>query len=210
MALLARALEITPWDGRLHLNVSFCYEYLGDLLMCEQHLWAAILDPTVPEAREKLAICLKGQNKVEQAIAMYQFAQLAQPEPNRFLLYEESEMHLLRGDYARGWALYENRWALHRMGTPEGIEQFWRLGQDLHGKTIFVFCEQGIGDTVMHLRYLHLLKDMGATIELGVRTTLVRLIEPLGLVSKIHLEDPPPDWIVPKSEQCGGIGISTA
>jgi tetratricopeptide (TPR) repeat protein len=53
-------------------------------------------------------------------------------------------------------------------------------GQDVKGKTLFVWCEQGAGDAIQYARFLPLLKERtGAGILFECRTGLVNLLSPL-------------------------------
>lgn len=60
-----------------------------------------------------------------------------------------------------------------RWNVREHREKYYRnfkfplwKGQDLKGKKILIWAEQGIGDQIMHARILPLLQNMGATVEL--------------------------------------------
>lgn len=202
LELLERAHAATPYSAELNFNLAICHEFLGNLALTEQYLWRAIaeVDPTkrIPKAKENLAICLKAQNKIDACIAIYQSAQ--QDHPDQLgLLYEEAEMHLLNGNYPRGWAMYEQRWAYHSAGRPASVDHFWRLRDDLNGKTIRVFCDQGIGDTVMFMRYLPLLKARGAArLQFCARQTLMELVRNMGVVDDFLIEDPSPGAVQPE------------
>jgi tetratricopeptide (TPR) repeat protein len=80
---------------------------------------------------------------------------------------------LTAGDFHRGWQQYEFRWfdpALAAQRAHYGRPQ-WR-GEDLHGKTILLRCEQGVGDVLQFIRYAPLVKARGATILLELRPGL--------------------------------------
>jgi Flp pilus assembly protein TadD len=82
--------------------------------------------------------------------------------------YSLSMLKLLRGDYKEGMKLYESRFdALHGdIGCAPELRQLlddnrrWR-GEDLSGKRILIWTEQGFGDSLMMLRYLPLLRSRG-------------------------------------------------
>ena len=86
------------------------------------------------------------------------------------------------GDFKKGWQLYESRWYLPahtNLGRRNFQQPQWN-GEPLSGKTIFVFCEQGFGDTIQFCRLLPTLIDGGATVILECPKILHRLI------SKVH------------------------
>jgi tetratricopeptide (TPR) repeat protein len=81
--------------------------------------------------------------------------------------------HLILGNYEKGLKLNEERFAyksrewLKRIGLLAQVEQFadkprWQ-GEDLQGKTILIWMEQGLGDAVMMARYIPMLKEKGAS-----------------------------------------------
>ena len=84
---------------------------------------------------------------------------------------------LKHGKYAEGFAEYEWRWkrgAGHN--TPRAYEQpFWR-GEDVGGKRVLVYHEQGFGDTLQMLRYVPMLMERGARVVLEVQPELKRLV----------------------------------
>jgi Flp pilus assembly protein TadD len=88
-------------------------------------------------------------------------------------------VHLLHGDYQRGFALYESRWKLPQVIAHTHIpKDHWRWkGKDLKGKRIVVVCEQGIGDTIQMVRYLPLIEARGGKITLIVQPSLKRLLQ---------------------------------
>ncbi len=70
----------------------------------------------------------------------------APDDPN--LRFKNSVVQMLRGDWHAGWGDFDARWVATDM-TPRPFGQaVWR-NQNLEGKTILVWGEQGIGDEVM-------------------------------------------------------------
>lgn len=83
--------------------------------------------------------------------------------------YNLATLMLLRGRYAEGFALYEHRFAAFSRdpGSSRCLSQSfpsetrWQV-QDLRGFRILVWAEQGLGDSLMMMRYLPELKTRGA------------------------------------------------
>jgi len=67
---------------------------------------------------------------------------------------------LMKGEYERGWKEYEWRWKWRRFRTPwmELPGKVWR-GEDLRGRTIVAWAEQGYGDTIQFSRYATVLAE---------------------------------------------------
>jgi tetratricopeptide (TPR) repeat protein len=83
--------------------------------------------------------------------------------------YNLSMLRMLNGDYEEGLKLYESRFdvLLEDFGVTPTIRELlndarrWQ-GEDLRGRRLLVWTEQGFGDSLMVLRYLPMLKDRGA------------------------------------------------
>ena len=95
--------------------------------------------------------------------------------------YNRALTALSLGDFAAGWAGYEYRWERDAAPTRKLAVSFpqWR-GEDLAGKRIIVFEEQGLGDVIQFARYVPLLAARGARVTLLARTVLHRLLRTLG------------------------------
>jgi FkbM family methyltransferase len=98
--------------------------------------------------------------------------------PSAQALYDQATGELLLGNYARGFALYESRWKVPP--CKEHARTFhvprWS-GQSLAGKTIYIWHEQGYGDSIMMHRYIPLLEAMAAQVHLEFPPPLVPLFE---------------------------------
>jgi hypothetical protein len=98
------------------------------------------------------------QNDVELALGCFRkAAQLA--ETQKYLpLINVADALLKLGQWAEGWSLYELRYASpgfrERNGLPRGDATKMWSGEDLAGKRLLLFNEQGAGDTIMALRYI--------------------------------------------------------
>ncbi|MBV8403910.1 MAG: hypothetical protein JO203_06930, partial [Gammaproteobacteria bacterium] len=85
-------------------------------------------------------------------------------------------LQLQLGRFEAGWSLYDNRpSALATAGWP----QAWWRGEDLRDKTLFVHCEQGLGDAIQFCRYLLLAEARGARVVLSLDDRLRRLLRGL-------------------------------
>jgi tetratricopeptide (TPR) repeat protein len=118
-----------------------------------------------------LAIQLADDGRSAEAIALFEHMLPARPNPYGHFAYGQA---LLRaGRLHEGWRHHEFRqvcgqgMSLHQpLGRP-----VWS-GQNLEGKTILLWAEQGLGDTIQFVRYAALLKACGATVLLRVPAEL--------------------------------------
>ena len=95
-------------------------------------------------------------------------------------IWNRGLLRLLLGDMPSGWSDMEWRWRFKEFikrpgqpGTPE-----W-LGDNLNGKSIAVFTEQGFGDLFQFCRYLPKLADLGAKVTLVAPSLVHRLLSTL-------------------------------
>ena len=70
---------------------------------------------------------------------------------------------LMLGDYEKGWPEYEWRFKTKEFGPLPYTQPVWD-GSPLHGRTILLHAEQGLGDTIQLIRYAPLVKQAGGTV----------------------------------------------
>lgn len=105
---------------------------------------------------------------------------------------------LLQGDFARGWREFEWRWETSQgraMQEHKGISQPpWLGAEDIGGKTILLYSEKGLGDTLQFCRFAKSVRALGATVLLQVQEALVEVLEQLDGVSQVLADTrrPPP------------------
>lgn len=113
---------------------------------------ATRLNPAYSEAYVNDALRYREAGALAEAEKRLESAIAANPK-NANAHVTLSTVRFLRGAYAEGWREYEWRLALPGV-VPRGLKGApWR-GEDLTGKHILVFCEQGLGDTIQFSRYL--------------------------------------------------------
>jgi tetratricopeptide (TPR) repeat protein len=136
-------------------------------------LWGRILeiDPTCHEARGQWAMCL-----------------------------------ITLGDYERGWAEYETRWDCETFegNTRRSASRQWGCPPtgkpEVAGKTILLYSEQGIGDTIHFVRYASLFAQRGARVIVQVPwpvKSLVQRCDGVRLAYSLTEELPNYDWHIP-------------
>ena len=83
-------------------------------------------------------------------------------------------LYLLLGDYEKGWELYHSRvhWpSVFRLNIP-----IWK-GENLAGKRILLFFEQGYGDMLQGIRYVNYISQMAAEVTVWIQKPLAKLLE---------------------------------
>ena len=91
---------------------------------------------------------------------------------------------LLRGDFKEGWQLYESGLECGQR-KPRTFPQSRWTGQPLRGKTIFLYHEQGYGDTIQFCRFTAVLAQEGARVILEVPPKLFSLLRSLEGVNSL-------------------------
>ena len=99
--------------------------------------------------------------------------------------YHEAHYHrgstlLLTGRYGEGWRDFEHRWQVADCGFDRPVLQAaeWR-GEPLDGRSLVVYSEQGLGDTIQFARFLPELVRRGAKLTFLCHPNLMRLFKPL-------------------------------
>ena len=138
---------------------------------------ALALRPGFAQALFNKGKALAALERYTEAAAVYEAALAINPQ------YEEAKWHLswvklVLGDFAAGWPLFESRWTVAALGNQRRYGQLpqW-LGQaSIAGKSLLLYNEQGLGDTLQFCRYVPVLQAMGAQVSLAVQAPLVNLL----------------------------------
>lgn len=90
--------------------------------------------------------------------------------------YVASHVDLMFGDMARGWPRFEARLGIpgRNADRPAHLQPFWR-GEPFPGRTLLLTWEQGLGDTLMFLRFAAAARARGGRVVLEVQPPLVEL-----------------------------------
>lgn len=187
LASYDQAIALKPDFAEVLLNRGVV---LNDLrqheLALDSYRRAIALNPNISEAHSNLGVLLQELGHHVQAVASYDQAiklktDLVEAHWNKALTL------LLLGDFENGWPLYEYRWSRSVPSSPiRGFRQPLWLGKDaLQGKTILLYGEQGLGDSLQFCRYAKLVADLGARVVLEVPRALVGLLEKVEGVAQV-------------------------
>ena len=138
---------------------------------------ALATNPNNPNALHNLARLLADLGRTREAEALQRKAiSVSQEDIYRYGL----GLNLLsQGRYSEGWPFYEARTRIKslRAGFPQGVKFPRWMGEDISGKRIAVFPEQGFGDQLQFARFIPQLRQRCAEIVLLTPPALVRLFE---------------------------------
>ena len=189
---LYRALAEESDDAHAHYNLATA------LMRCDRWDQAEpafrrtlALDPAHVPGLVNLAFFGARFGQLEAAETLGRRALRLQPEHRE--AHGNLAMVLLRaGRLAEGWREYEWRDGLTRLPGPA-----WR-GEEVAGKVVLLYAEQGLGDSLQFMRYAPLVAARGARVVLRVQRPLIRLAASLvrlpgaGAITVVADDQPPP------------------
>jgi Tfp pilus assembly protein PilF len=178
--LFGRAILAKPEEPVLHNNLGIALTELQrypEAVACFDR--ALTLLPAYTDAYSNRGVALVNCKRFARAFADFDRA-IALDSENAQAQYHKALCHLLLGEFAQGWRLYEWRKKLPRpVGAPPGAHPLWLGENSLAGKTLFVYSEPGIGDTIHFCRYAVAAAEFAARVVLGVDPALRRLLQSL-------------------------------
>jgi FkbM family methyltransferase len=194
-ASFRQALRCKPDYAAAHNSLGGVLDDLGrqaEALACFSE--ALRLQPDLAEAHNNLGILLADQGSYAEALASFDQAVRLQPDnadahTNRALLW------LVQGDFARGWPEYAWRWRRPSMPARSFLWPRWD-GTPLAGKLIYLYGEQGLGDTVQFLRYATVVQRRGGRVVVECQPALARLAATCPGVERVVAAGTPPPVVV--------------
>ncbi|MHC4432259.1 MAG: tetratricopeptide repeat protein [Planctomycetota bacterium] len=160
------AIRLEPGCLRYHCNLASILQHQGRLaealVHCER---AASLEPDSAEVYHNMASVLRDLGRCDEAVEQNRRAIRLRPE-HAETHWNQAVVHLLNGAFSEGWKQFEWRrktdW--HTSAYPHEHRQPRWSGESLAGKRLLVHCEQGLGDCIQFVRYLPMIKALGATV----------------------------------------------
>lgn len=193
--VLQNACRSHPQDALTYANLGNTLADTGDFeAAAGAHQRAIELAPDRAELHMNFGIALQNLHRVDDAIAAYRHALALDPALGE-ARWNLSLALLLKGNFAEGWPEYEWRWQSgpQRNAARNFAQPQWR-GENIHGKTVLLHAEQGLGDTLQFVRYAPLLAQRGVTVIVECQPVLLKLLQYSlpGIRVIAHGETPPP------------------
>ncbi len=194
MEAIQQALRLRPNFPEALSNLSAVLRETGRPAEALEAVNRALsLDPRAPKALSNKGAALIALSRFEEAREAYAKALNLLPDfPD--LRFNHALLLLQLGDYAAGFAEYEHRWA-RRDAVPKILRTplpEWQ-GEDLTGKTLLVYSEQGFGDVLQFARFLPRLRQKTAArlVFLGDPRLKTILADVLGDIPLVHPDTRP-------------------
>jgi tetratricopeptide (TPR) repeat protein len=178
--LYERSLTLEPGNAGVFSN-------LGNALKDDHQIEGAIeahkiavgREPNDAKIHHNLGVSYVQAGRFADGLRHYDRALELQPNfPDA--AWDRARALLYLGDYARGWPAYESRWQLAEQRGRKRPGPAWD-GKRFDGKRLFLYGEQGFGDTVQCARYLPMVKALGGTVILECQPQLITLMDGLGI-----------------------------
>jgi tetratricopeptide (TPR) repeat protein len=208
LACFNRALEIFPGNPPLLSRRGVCLAALNRMdESLEAHAEAFRQEPGNFTIRAGYALALRVSARHAEALAHFEILCAQQPDNSDMKMYRAAALlHLAR--FKEGWEAFECRWKYGKMEERQYDTPRWR-GEDLTGKTILVYKEQGFGDTILCARYIPLVKARGGRVIFECQSSLHRLFQSIPGIDRMvgsQQIDEPFDYHVPVMSLPGIFG----
>ena len=129
---------------------------------------------------KELAFIEMGNSKIKSGFikdALDFYDEILKLKPDSVELhFARAHCKLMLGDFKNGWEEYE--WRIKRSDFPaRNLKKPRLINQDVNGKKILIYMEQGLGDAIQFVRYLPMLKEKGAFVIFECSDYLFKLLK---------------------------------
>jgi tetratricopeptide (TPR) repeat protein len=122
------------------------------------------LQPIFFDALNNRAAYLHRLHRFDEALLAYDRLHAVDPDHTETKL-NVAALHMLTGNFEAGWPGREARWKrADREPYPPFTQPKWLGEEDIEGKTILIYPEEGLGDAIQFVRYIPMLAARGARV----------------------------------------------
>jgi tetratricopeptide (TPR) repeat protein len=175
-----RAIDRWPAHAAAHTGRAGILQHLGrhaEALASADR--AVALDSRSAAAHFNRGAAQRDLLLVGEAVRSFETARSLRPEDTQTNA-NLGGLYLLQGRLQEGWELYEWRSRLPGASKIHDYSQpRWRGEGDIAGRSLFVYVDQGLGDTIQFSRYARLAELRGARVTMSVQNGLRRLLSTL-------------------------------
>jgi len=178
LAIIDRLLEINPGSIQGLLWRSYALVQLGEpdaaLVVAKTALHLAPQDAAIHRG---YGFSLGNLNRLEEALVAYDEALKLVPD-DKEALWSRALALLVLGRFEEGWLAYEYRNLRHKtLAARKYPKPLWWGKDPIENQHLFIYWEQGFGDTIQFARYALLAAAAGAQVTLSVQDPLRRLFK---------------------------------
>jgi tetratricopeptide (TPR) repeat protein len=190
VSILRQSVRLRPTAAEGHNNLGLALADLGQFEEAEACYCESLrLDPGYTDAHVNLGNALKERGRTDEALSCYQMALWLKPDLAS-ARYNRSFALLQAGRWKEAWPEYEWRWRRGSSPARHTEKPRWD-GAVLSGRTILLWCEQGLGDAIQFVRYAALVKEKGGRVVLECPAQLTALLANCSGVDAVVAEGEP-------------------
>jgi tetratricopeptide (TPR) repeat protein len=184
-----KAIQFKPDYSEAYSNRGNALQELGRLEeSLESYDRAIQISPNLLDAYSNRGLCLEKLKRLDESLESYDKAiQISTDSAD--IRWNKSLTLLLSGNYEEGWKEYEWRWDNKFLTGSKNKRSFSQpllpVGESLKDKTILIYAEQGLGDTIQFSRYISQVAQLGANVIFEVQPALINLLKNLKGVGQI-------------------------
>jgi tetratricopeptide (TPR) repeat protein len=184
--LIESAIRIRPQESGYYNDCGEAYRRTGNLGAAIARFRRALaLDPGCLAAHNNLGSVLLEEGKIEQAITSFRHVLQTDPQ-NADAHYNLSLALLLTGNFTEGWKEYEWRWeSAQRLTKRDFSAPLWD-GSRQADRTVLIYCEQGLGDTLQFIRYIPSVQARVGNVIVECGKELTRLLKCIPGISLVE------------------------
>lgn len=193
-AHLREALQLRPDHADSHSGLGMALQEQGLLdESLASYRVALRLAPDVARMHYNIGTAYQELGLLDEAAVELDHAVKLQPDhmqarANRAMVW------LQQGHFNRGWPEYEYRWQCPNNPQPRFSQPAWD-GGDIAGRTILIYAEQGLGDTLQFVRYAALVRERGARVIVRCQKPLAPLLRSCpGIDQLVPMGEPLPPF----------------
>jgi tetratricopeptide (TPR) repeat protein len=178
-----RAHALDPANADTCNNIGDLLQQLGRFEEALEWFDRALkLRPDFVLALINKAFTLGEVRRFDEAVTVFRHVRRIDPD-NAEMDWNVALIQLLTGDFEAGWPGREARWKVASLSSTAGYPKFpqpmWLGEGTIEGKTILVYADEGLGDTIQFVRYAPMLAALGARIILVVDDAVYPLLSTL-------------------------------
>ncbi len=175
IAVLRTAVEQAPKYSTAHLNLGTALRDGGHFAEAVESLRAAVaLDETSADAHNNLGTALQALAQFSEAGQCYDRALRLDPKLAD-AHFSRATFRVRQGDVEGGFAEYEWRWKCSNFSDRGFAQPRWD-GSALDGRTILLYAEQGLGDTLHFVRFAKTARERGGRVIVECQPPLLKIL----------------------------------
>ncbi|NET41067.1 MAG: tetratricopeptide repeat protein [Okeania sp. SIO2B3] len=158
-----QAIEINPNYAEAWCRLGNTLQKQGQVELAIEYCQKSLqLNPDYAEAYHSLGFIFLKLEKLAKSQKYYEQAlKLDKNHVNSH--FGLANILLKQGDFIAGFSEYEWRWQ-HEHSIKRNFSQPLWDGSNFYGKTLLVYTEQGLGDSIQFIRYVPLVKKLGGLV----------------------------------------------